>query len=109
VLVIQIFLEAVIMSSHTFDCKIHHNSERNEQPLLVHNCGGMSDELLHSELFGHKRGACTGAISDRLGLFPAADGVLYLLMKLLMYRPLFRSVCCVFCKKAKLNHWTVTS
>ncbi len=53
---------------------IHHKSDRNEQPLLVHNCGGMSDELLHSELFGHKRGAFTGAISDRLGLFPAADG-----------------------------------
>ncbi len=53
---------------------IHQNSDRNDQPLLVHNCGGMSDELLHSELFGHKRGAFTGAISDRLGLFPAADG-----------------------------------
>ena len=53
---------------------IHHQSDRKEQPLLVHNCGGMSDELLHSELFGHTRGAFTGAISDRLGLFPAADG-----------------------------------
>ncbi len=53
---------------------IHHNSNRSEQPLLVHNCGGMSDELLHSELFGHKRGAFTGAVSDRMGLFPAADG-----------------------------------
>ncbi len=53
---------------------IHQFSDRNDQPLLVHNCGGMSDELLHSELFGHKRGAFTGAISDRLGLFPAADG-----------------------------------
>ncbi len=53
---------------------VHYNSDRNQQPLLVHNCGGMSDELLHSELFGHKRGAFTGAISDRLGLFPAADG-----------------------------------
>jgi len=53
---------------------IHYNSNRSEQPLLVHNCGGMSDELLHSELFGHKRGAFTGAISDRMGLLPAADG-----------------------------------
>jgi len=53
---------------------IHFNSGRPESPLLVQNCGGMSDELLHSELFGHKRGAFTGAISDRLGLFRAADG-----------------------------------
>ena len=43
-------------------------------PLMVQNCGGMPDELLQSELFGHKRGAFTGAISDRLGLFRAADG-----------------------------------
>ena len=53
---------------------IHYNSPRRERPLLVHNCGGMSDELLHSELFGHKRGAFTGAVSDRMGLFQAADG-----------------------------------
>lgn len=53
---------------------IHHNSDRSKQPLMVHNCGGMSDELLHSELFGHKKGAYTGAVSDRLGLLPAADG-----------------------------------
>lgn len=53
---------------------IHHHSDRSNQPLMVHNCGGMSDELLHSELFGHKKGAYTGAVSDRLGLLPAADG-----------------------------------
>ncbi len=53
---------------------IHENSARRDRPLLVQNCGGISDELLHSELFGHKRGAFTGAVSDRLGLFPAADG-----------------------------------
>jgi len=53
---------------------IHYNSDRKEQPLMIQNCGGMSDELLLSELFGHKRGAFTGAVSDRLGLFPAADG-----------------------------------
>ncbi|MER8465829.1 sigma-54 dependent transcriptional regulator [Mesorhizobium sp. M1396] len=53
---------------------IHYNSMRSSSPLLVQNCGGMPDELLQSELFGHKRGAFTGAISDRLGLFRAADG-----------------------------------
>jgi two-component system response regulator HupR/HoxA len=53
---------------------IHFNSNRSGSPLMVQNCGGVPDELLHSELFGHKRGAFTGAISDRLGLFRAADG-----------------------------------
>ena len=53
---------------------IHYNSSRNASPLMVQNCGGLPDELLQSELFGHKRGAYTGAISDRLGLFRAADG-----------------------------------
>jgi two-component system response regulator HupR/HoxA len=53
---------------------IHYNSSRRTSPLMVQNCGRMPDELLQSELFGHKRGAYTGAISDRLGLFRAADG-----------------------------------
>lgn len=52
---------------------IHYNSGRHTSPLMTQNCGGMPDELLQSELFGHKRGAFTGAISDRLGLFRAAD------------------------------------
>jgi two-component system response regulator HupR/HoxA len=53
---------------------IHYNSSRRSSPLMVQNCGGVPDELLQSELFGHKRGAFTGTISDRLGLFRAADG-----------------------------------
>ena len=53
---------------------VHFFSNRREFPFLAQNCGAMSDDLLHSELFGHKRGSFTGAISDRLGLFPAADG-----------------------------------
>ena len=53
---------------------VHYNSGRMDSPLLVQNCGGMSDEMLHSELFGHVRGAFTGAVADRLGLFRAADG-----------------------------------
>lgn len=53
---------------------VHFFSKRKDYPFLAQNCGALSDDLLHSELFGHKRGAFTGAISDRLGLFPAADG-----------------------------------
>lgn len=53
---------------------VHFHSSRSASPLMIQNCGGVRDELLHSELFGHKRGSFTGAINDRLGLFRAADG-----------------------------------
>lgn len=53
---------------------VHYNSSRRESPMHVQNCGGIADEALHSELFGHVSGAFSGAISDRLGLFRAADG-----------------------------------
>ena len=53
---------------------VHFFSTRKGFPFLAQNCGALPDELLQSELFGHKRGAYTGAVSDRLGLFPAADG-----------------------------------
>ena len=53
---------------------VHFFSTRKAFPFLAQNCGALPDELLQSELFGHKRGAFTGAVSDRLGLFPAADG-----------------------------------
>jgi len=52
---------------------VHFFSTRKSFPFLAQNCGALPDELLQSELFGHKRGAFTGAVSDRLGLFPAAD------------------------------------
>jgi two-component system response regulator HupR/HoxA len=53
---------------------VHFFGNRKAYPFLAQNCGALADELLQSELFGHRRGAFTGAISDRLGLFPAADG-----------------------------------
>ncbi len=53
---------------------VHAFSNRRTNLFLTQNCGALPDELLQSELFGHKRGAFTGAVSDRLGLFPAADG-----------------------------------
>ncbi len=53
---------------------IHYASERAERPFVVENCGAMPDTLLEAELFGHKRGAFTGASEDRIGLFQQADG-----------------------------------
>ncbi len=53
---------------------LHYNSLRADKPFVVENCGALPDPLLESELFGHKRGAFTGAICDRVGLFEQADG-----------------------------------
>ena len=53
---------------------IHYASPRAEQAFVVENCGALPDSLLESELFGHKRGAYTGAYEDRVGLFQQADG-----------------------------------
>ncbi|MFT6351124.1 sigma-54 dependent transcriptional regulator [Neptuniibacter pectenicola] len=53
---------------------LHYNSLRAERPFVVENCGAMPDELLASELFGHKKGSFTGAIMDHIGLFEQADG-----------------------------------
>ena len=53
---------------------LHYNSLRSDRPFVVENCGAMPDELLASELFGHKKGSFTGAITDHVGLFEQADG-----------------------------------
>ncbi len=53
---------------------LHLNSARAEQPFVPINCGAIPRELLESELFGHEKGAFTGAISSRAGRFELADG-----------------------------------
>jgi two-component system response regulator HupR/HoxA len=53
---------------------LHYNSLRWSKPFVVENCAALPDELLESELFGHKRGAFTGAVDDHVGLFERADG-----------------------------------
>ncbi|MGV8078652.1 MAG: sigma-54-dependent transcriptional regulator [Syntrophales bacterium] len=53
---------------------IHFNSDRKEAPLVPVNCGAIPEDLLESELFGHEKGAFTGAIRTRIGRFELAQG-----------------------------------
>ncbi len=53
---------------------LHYNSRRKDKKFVVVNCGAFNENLLESELFGHMKGAFTGAIKDKKGLFEEADG-----------------------------------
>ncbi|MRR06154.1 MAG: sigma-54-dependent Fis family transcriptional regulator [Deltaproteobacteria bacterium] len=53
---------------------IHYNSPRKNKTFVAVNCGAIPDTLMESELFGHQKGAFTGAVSDRPGLFEQAEG-----------------------------------
>jgi Nif-specific regulatory protein len=53
---------------------IHHQSQRRDKMFVAQNCAALPENLLESELFGHKRGAFTSADSDKKGLFEIADG-----------------------------------
>ncbi|MBW2266828.1 MAG: sigma-54-dependent Fis family transcriptional regulator, partial [Deltaproteobacteria bacterium] len=53
---------------------IHYNSYRRDNPMIVINCGAIPEELLESELFGHEKGAFTGAHKMRVGRFELANG-----------------------------------
>ncbi len=53
---------------------IHFNGKRSSKPFVVVNCGAIPETLIESELFGHKKGAFTGALKDKDGYFKTADG-----------------------------------
>jgi transcriptional regulator with PAS, ATPase and Fis domain len=58
---------------------IHQASPRRDRPMITVNCGAIAPELIESELFGHEKGAFTGAVGARKGVFEAADtGTLFL-------------------------------
>jgi two-component system response regulator PilR (NtrC family) len=58
---------------------IHQESDRSDKPIVVINCGGIPETLMESELFGHRKGAFTGATSDKKGLFEIGhEGTIFL-------------------------------
>lgn len=69
---------------------LHYNSRRWDKPFVVENCAALPDELLESEMFGYKKGAFTGAIEDRTGLFERADGGTVLLDEIGEVSPAFQ-------------------
>lgn len=53
---------------------IHYNGPLKDKPFVTINCGAIPENLMESEMFGHKKGSFTGAITDKIGLFEVADG-----------------------------------
>jgi DNA-binding NtrC family response regulator len=70
---------------------LHFNSRRQQAPFVPINCSALPEALLESELFGHRRGAFTGAIADKKGLFQEADGGTLFLDEVASMPPLLQS------------------
>jgi two-component system, NtrC family, response regulator HydG len=70
---------------------VHANSRRSQKPFVTVNCAAISETLLESELFGHARGAFTGAISARRGLFEEADGGTFFFDEIAETTPTFQA------------------
>ncbi len=88
---------------------IHNASPRNSKPFIAINCGALPEQLLESELFGHARGAFTGAVSNREGLFRRRKAERYFSMKLAICLRRYRSNCCACCRSVKCARWAVTA
>jgi two-component system response regulator AtoC len=70
---------------------IHRLSRRRDKPFVVVDCGALPESLLESELFGHKKGAFTGAVANKRGLFEEADGGTIFLDEIAGTTPVFQA------------------
>jgi len=69
-----LFLSETGTGKSLFARLLHRQSDRKDRPLVTVNCAALPSELIESELFGHEKGAFTGAISSKIGRFELADG-----------------------------------
>ena len=81
---------------------IHANSPRKHGTYIAVNCGAIPEGTIDSELFGHEKGAFTGASESRKGYFEVADGGQFSWMRWLNCPILLRSVCYAYCKRASI-------
>mgnify|MGYP005834498275 CR=1 FL=1 len=70
---------------------IHYHSHRKDKPFVAQFCGNLSEHLLESELFGHKKGSFTGAVNDKRGLFEIADGGTFFLDEIADISPIIQA------------------
>jgi hypothetical protein len=84
---------------------IHYNSDRADKPFVKAHCAALPENLIESELFGHVKGAFTGAIADRKGRFEMAHGGTLFLDEIGESRPPSRSSCCACCRSASSSGW----
>ena len=87
---------------------LHFNSNRQHHPFVAINCSALPENLLESELFGHKKGAFTGAVSDKRGLFEEANLGTIFLDEVNSMAPRSRRNSCACCRSAKSAGWATT-
>jgi len=88
-------------------CALHYNSRRANMPFVAVNCAALPEHLLESELFGHRKGAFTGAAFDKLGLFQHADGGTIFLDEVGSMALVCKASCCVFCRTRNCAAWAI--
>ena len=84
---------------------IHELSGRNKHPFVAINCAAIPESLLENEIFGHERGAFTGAVERRPGCFELAHTGTLFLDEIAEMSPASRRNCCASCRNAPSGGW----